>query len=474
MYSYLFYDLETTGLNLAFDQVLSFAAIRTDLNLNEMERHSLSVRLRRDVIPQPGAILTNRIDVNKNEGTYNEYQATSQIHELLNRPGTISIGYNTLGFDDEFLRFSFHRNLLPPYTHQYNNGCGRMDLLPMALIYRLYNPHGLKWPVIDGKPSMKLEHISKINTLAQGPAHDALVDVEASLALARIFSREETIWKYVCGYFDKRIDGDRMDNIPVSFRSGAEDHRKALLLGSRFGHENRYQIPAISMGRSAPYKNQTLWLRLDLPELQDTTSETIPESTWVVRKKIGEPEIVLPPHHRYWKKLDPQRESVVEENMIWLQSHPDLFQKIITYHRDYKYPFIPNLDADAALYQIGFLPRSDQTLCHQFHAASLEEKTLLVSKFATAEICCIAGRLLSRNFTDGLPDWLNRDFNSFLGQINPNAENESMADHRGQLRTSPKAALAEIERLQAEAQLTPDQVDLLKGLHNYIEKQFPN
>jgi len=39
--TYLFYDTETTGLNKSFDQVLQFAAIRTDLDLNEIERHEL-------------------------------------------------------------------------------------------------------------------------------------------------------------------------------------------------------------------------------------------------------------------------------------------------------------------------------------------------------------------------------------------------------------------------------------------------
>ena len=41
--SYLFYDIETTGLNKAFDQVLQFAAIRTDPELNEIDRHAVEL-----------------------------------------------------------------------------------------------------------------------------------------------------------------------------------------------------------------------------------------------------------------------------------------------------------------------------------------------------------------------------------------------------------------------------------------------
>ncbi len=123
MNTYLFYDLETTGLNRAFDQVLQFSSIRTDLAFNELERHSINVSLRRDVIPSPEAMIVHGIDFTAVDGGLPELEAITEIHRLLNRPGTISLGYNTLGFDDEFLRFSFYRNLLPPYTHQFHQGC---------------------------------------------------------------------------------------------------------------------------------------------------------------------------------------------------------------------------------------------------------------------------------------------------------------------------------------------------------------
>ena len=42
--TYLFYDIETTGLNKAFDQVLQFAAIRTDKQLNEIDRYTIKVQ----------------------------------------------------------------------------------------------------------------------------------------------------------------------------------------------------------------------------------------------------------------------------------------------------------------------------------------------------------------------------------------------------------------------------------------------
>ena len=65
MQTYLFYDLETTGLNYAFDQLLQFAAIRTDAEFNELERHEITVKLRPDVIPSPGAMIAHCISISQ-------------------------------------------------------------------------------------------------------------------------------------------------------------------------------------------------------------------------------------------------------------------------------------------------------------------------------------------------------------------------------------------------------------------------
>ncbi len=261
MNSYLFYDIETTGLNKAFDQVLQFAAIRTDMKLQEIARYHLEVKLRPDMIPSPQAILTHRISIAQSMQGLGEFEAITQIHQLMNQPGTISLGYNTLMFDDELLRFCFHRNLLPPYTHQYKQGCRRMDMLPITNMYYLYKKEILTWPEIEGKPSLRLEHLNAANQLAAGRAHDALVDVEATVELARRFYTESQMWHYVTGYFDKETDRKRIEEIPVNFHSIACSNRIGLIVSNEFGSANQYQIPVLFIGNSIPYKNQTLWLR---------------------------------------------------------------------------------------------------------------------------------------------------------------------------------------------------------------------
>jgi len=152
-------DIETSGLNRAFDQILELAAIRTDLELRELERFSARIRLRRTWSLRHRPILVNRMRTERCLSGPLRIRGDTGNPRPTEPPGTTSIGYNSIGFDDEFLRFSFHRNLLPPYTHQYANRCRRMDLLPITIIYWLYRRDALDWPELNGKASLKLEDI---------------------------------------------------------------------------------------------------------------------------------------------------------------------------------------------------------------------------------------------------------------------------------------------------------------------------
>ena len=471
--TYLFYDIETTGLNKAFDQVLQFAAIRTDRQLSEIERYRLTVKLRPDVIPSPGAMITNRLSTADLASGLCEFEAIRQIHEWMNQRETISLGYNSLGFDDEFLRFSFHRNLLPPYTHQFQNGCRRMDLLPIAVMFWLYKREVITWPRIQSKPSLKLEHIREANQLASGPAHDATVDVAATVELARRFFKSRKMWNYLMGYFEKETDVHRIADIPAAFQSALGEHRQGLMVSSEYGPRQMYQIPVLSIGKSIPYSNQTLWLRLDLPELRETKNDSVAESTWIVRKRYGEPGILLPPNARYLKFLGDDRKAIVAENLNWLQSNPSKFQQIVDYHREYTYPFIPNLDPEAALYQIGFFSRSDEKLFKEFQIAPPDEKEAIAKRLKSQDARTLAVRLLCRNFPQQISPELAGEFETYLRRINPAREEDAIIDYKEAPRMTPASALAEIAHLRKSGKLDNQQKTVLNDLQNYIKRNFP-
>ena len=472
MNTYLFYDIETTGLNKAFDQIVQFAAIRTDLLFKEIERYEFMIRPRPDVIYSPEALVTNRIPISDSLQGKCEYEATRQIHTLMNEFGTISLGYNTLGFDDEFLRFSFYRNLLPPYTHQYDKGCHRMDLLPITIIYWLYKRDILKWPEHNGKPSMKLEYLNRQNDLAPGRAHDAMADVVATIELAKRLSGEKEVWNYLADCFIKSIDQNRAVKLPVSFQNKNDVYRMGLMVASEYGSDLFYQIPVLSIGDSIPYSNQSLWLRLDQVELRKTLMETIDQTTWVCRKKFGEPGIILPPLERYWKYLTSERCGIVRDNLNWLQSNPELFEAIVTHHRKYAYPEIPNIDVDAALYQIGFLSPDEQALCREFHSLPLDGKIKAVNRFNHPETRRLSERLLFRNYAAHLPKSLLGDLKTYLKQVNPPNSSEALVDYRGDRRTTPQDALLRIHAMRSEKKMDEEQLVLLDELERYLTVNF--
>jgi exodeoxyribonuclease-1 len=469
--TYLFYDIETTGLNRVFDQVLQFAGIRTTTDLVEIERHNIRVRLRPDVIPSPRALLTHRIPFDTLLSGECEFEATGRIHALLNHPGTISLGYNSLGFDDEFLRFAFYRNLLPPYTHQYDQGCGRMDLLPMTAIFWLYHREVLNWPEVKGVASLKLEKLNAANRLTGGKSHDAMADVEACLTLARRFRRVGDMWTYLCGCFDKQTDRQRMKSLPVVFDGPAGAHRLGILVDSQFGSERNYQAPVIGLGDSIPYANQSLWLRLDQAELSTTREDTIAENTWVIRKKAGEPGIILPPRERFWKRLPPESTELAAKNQEWLGRETALFERIIAYHRAYRYPRVPHIDPDGALYDNGFPSPGDRRLCRRFQSVSLEERQEIARRFSDPCLGTLARRVLFRNYPDRLNGELRREFEAYMRTINPDRAEQAAVDYRGRRRRTPVETLLEIRQL-SEEQHDAEALGLLRELRAYIEDIF--
>jgi exodeoxyribonuclease-1 len=467
--TFLFYDTETSGLNRAFDQILEFAAIRTDLKLNELERFSARIRLRPDVVPSPQAILVNRIRMDRFFTGRSEYEAIREIHAQVNRPGTTSIGYNSIGFDDEFLRFSFYRNLLPPYTHQYANRCRRMDLLPVTIVYWLYRSNALNWPVLNGKASLRLEDIGAVNGLFTGQSHDAMCDAEAAVRLARILFLDQKMWQYLDGCFRKEVDAQRAEELPTGLQSSMGPHALGLLTAGEFGTRQVFQAPVLSIGNSIPYPKQTLWLRLDLPNLRETRLESVADTTWVARKRFGEPAILLPPHERYFERIESERRQCMQENLDWLGSHPHVLEGIILHHRHYRYPFIPDLDADAGLYQNGFFAKADEALCRNFHAADLPGKIEISERFAGRDVRRLAARLLFRNFAAELPDRLRPELDAFQECIR---RGEPMLDFAGTPRRTPQAALNEANELRRSTDRDAEQQEILAELEGYIRKHF--
>jgi exodeoxyribonuclease-1 len=188
-HTFLWHDYETFGVNTRRARPAQFAAIRTDADLNQIgEPIMLYCQPANDFLPEPQSCLITGITPQEClEKGLPEHQFAAQIEQALAWPGTVGVGYNTIRFDDEITRFMFWRNLIDPYAREWQFECGRWDLLDVVRTAYALRPEGIQWPTKpDGKPSFKLTDLTAANGLAHESAHDALSDVHATIALARL------------------------------------------------------------------------------------------------------------------------------------------------------------------------------------------------------------------------------------------------------------------------------------------------
>lgn len=192
-HTFLWHDYETFGLNTRRDRPAQFAGIRTDAELNEIgEPVMIYCQPANDYLPDPtSCMITGITPQHCLQHGLPEHAFAAQIEQLLAQPGTIGVGYNSIRFDDEVTRFMFWRNLIDPYGREWQNDCGRWDLLDVVRMAYALRPGGIVWPTKQegphaGKPSFTLEDLARSNGLLHEAAHDALSDVRATIALARL------------------------------------------------------------------------------------------------------------------------------------------------------------------------------------------------------------------------------------------------------------------------------------------------
>lgn len=223
--NFYFYDLETSGVNPRADRIMQFGGQRTDMKLKPIgEPDNRLVKLADDTLPEPDAILIHGItpQTTKADGISEAEFARFFTAKVALRD-TIFVGFNNIRFDDEFIRFLLWRNFTDAYEWQWKNGCSRFDLLDVLRMTRALRPNGIKWPFApDGKASNRLELVSSINKLDHGSAHDALSDVKASIAIARLIrDKQPKLFDYLLNLRDKtKVEALVGKRDPLIYTSG--------------------------------------------------------------------------------------------------------------------------------------------------------------------------------------------------------------------------------------------------------------
>ncbi len=195
------YDLETFGRDPRVDRIAQFAGVRTNDAFEPVgEPLVLYCRPTPDFVPDPMAcLITGITPQDAAERGVSEYEFVTRIREEFMVPGTCVVGYNSLRFDDEFIRNALYRNFYDPYEREYASGNSRWDLVDVMRAAHDFRPEGIEWPLNEeGRPSFRLEELARANAVEQENAHDALSDVQATIGLARLlYQKQPRLFRYL-------------------------------------------------------------------------------------------------------------------------------------------------------------------------------------------------------------------------------------------------------------------------------------
>lgn len=199
--SLFWHDYETFGIDPRRDRPSQFAGIRTDVDFNIIDDPVVVYcKLPADYLPDPKACLLTGISpqLTAAKGLI-EAEFCKLVHTQFAQPHTCSLGYNSVRFDDEFTRNCLYRNFYDPYAREWQNGNSRWDLIDVVRATKALRPDGIHWPTDEqGRPIFKLEELTKANGIAHEAAHDALSDVYATIALAKLIkAAQPRLYQYL-------------------------------------------------------------------------------------------------------------------------------------------------------------------------------------------------------------------------------------------------------------------------------------
>ena len=409
--TFFFYDLETSGLSPSDDRIMQFAGQRTDLNLHPLDDPvNLLVKLPDDTLPSPGAILTTKITPQKTqEDGLLEHELAEFLAKEIFRPDTIILGFNSVRFDDKFIQHLFWRNFYDPYEWQWRDGRSRWDMLDVVRMTRALRPEGINWPVTDdGKPTNRLELITKLNGISHESAHDALSDVNALIDVTRLIrDRQPKLFSYLFKMRDKR-EVKSMINLsspsPLVYTSG------------RFGSKHNFTTVVFPLFLTKKGNVVVFDLRKSPEELlKETFPETplkdIPlEEFWKFSPTVKElafnkcpavaPLGVLD-QESGWEKLELSRD-LIEKNLSALKSSADFLKKLKKAFSSGEYDK-PPVDVESSLYD-SFIPDADKVRLAAVRTGNATSLADFHPNFADERLPELLLHYKAKNFPTSLSD----------------------------------------------------------------------
>lgn len=393
---------------------MQFAGQRTTLDFEPIgEPYNILVKLNDDTLPSPDALLVTGITPQQTQADgYTEAEFAKLLQDEIFTEDTITVGFNNVRFDDEFIRALFWRTFNDPYEWAWRDGRSRWDMLDVVRMTRALRPEGIEWPVVDGKEVNKLELITKMNGIDHFKAHDALSDVEALIAVTKLIKEKQPqLFAHLLEFRDKK---------KVQSLVSLEDKRPFVYVSGRYEAEYHKATVAfpLTSGRNG---NVVVYdLRYDpTPFLQLSAKElgNILFASWDERQKEGFQKLPI-------KELQPNRTpavaplGVLERENGW--ERIGLTEEIITKHRNalLKVPafaenvrtlyetrpeFAKETDPEAQLYE-GFVTDADKLRVDKVRQADAKALADLHPEFVDERLTPLLLHYKARNYPQSLAE----------------------------------------------------------------------
>ena len=374
------HDYETFGLDPARDRPVQFAGIRTDEDLNVIDEPlNIMARPAMDTLPHPmSSLITGITPKQALEQGLPEAEFIARILAELSQPGTCGVGYNSLRFDDEVTRNTLYRNLHDPYGREWQNGNSRWDIIDMVRACHDLRPEGIVWPrrADTSRPSFRLEELTVANGITHEQAHDALSDVYATIAIARLIKEKQPkLYNFLYRLRRKKEvlkNIDLKEMTPILHTSGmyGSDHGNTRLVVPVAAHPtNGNSIIVFDLAQ-----DPALLLDLGTKTLRErlyTANEDLPEG--VERPKIKQLLInkcpVIAPTSTLTgdaaKRLRIDLITCKRNRQTLINSRKAIQQKIAKLFEPRE--FDPVTDPDLMIYAGGFFTDSDKALMNAIH-----------------------------------------------------------------------------------------------------------
>ncbi|HEY1835900.1 MAG TPA: exodeoxyribonuclease I [Candidatus Saccharimonadales bacterium] len=475
--SFFFYDLETSGFNPRAARVMQFAGQRTGMDLQPVgEPVNVLIKLTPDVLPDPDAILVTGITPQQTiaDGV-TEAEFLKNFQKEVATPGTIFVGYNSVRFDDEFMRYLQYRNFYDAYEWQWKDNRSRWDLLDVVRMTRALRPEGIEWPFApDGRPSNRLELLTSVNKIDHVGAHDALVDVRATIALAKLIqTRQPKLFGFLLDMRDKKkvaaLVGARQ---PFVYTSG------------KYPSEFEKTTVAVMLADHPKKQGVLVYdLRHDPSEFAKMSAQGLVEA-WRWKKDRAENGPQLPVKTLQFNRcpavappsvLDEASQKRLQIDLKTIEANskkltesadfvPKLLEALDLLDREQKQAQLVGDEqaVDAQLYD-GFFSDADCAGMQTVHSADPDELDSLAPSFRDNRLKALLSLYKARNFPEALTPGERGDWEKFCQQrLAGGAQQSRLAKYFERLQT-----------LAAAPGVTKNQQYLLEELKLYGESIMP-